>query len=104
MRTIPNVCLQLEKTHKLILTKFIPVVTGGIYVNQVERYLLLLPAKYGGLGIPIFSELIGIEFQNSQIMSEDLRNKIIQQEKVSNSTITQFCKDSKMICPMNSNG
>ena len=73
MRTILNISQQLEKTDELIL-KFIPAIASGIYVNQVERYLLLLPAKYGGLGIPIFSELAGI----SQIMSEDLRNKMIE--------------------------
>ena len=63
-RTIPNISHQLEKIEidGLILTKFIPAIIGGIYVNPVERYLLLLPAKYGGLGIPIFSELAGTEF------------------------------------------
>ena len=72
MRTIPNISHQLEKIDELILTKFIPVITGGISVNRDERYLLSLPAKYGGLCLPIFSELAGIEFQNSQIMSENL--------------------------------
>ena len=38
----------------MILTKFIPAITGGIYVTPDERYLLSLPGKYGGLGIPIF--------------------------------------------------
>ena len=81
MKTIPNISHQLEKNDELILTKFIPTITGGIYVNPDERYLLSLPAKYGGLGLLIFSELAGIEFQNSQIMSENLRNKIIEQER-----------------------
>ena len=72
MRTIPNISHQLEKIDELILTKFIPAITGGISVNPNERYLLSLPAKYGGLCLPIFSERAGIEFQNSQIMSENL--------------------------------
>ena len=55
-------------------------------------------------------------------MSEDLRNKIIEQERASSQqhdkkikenknnirkskqAITQFCKDSEMICPMNRDG
>ena len=61
MRTIPNTSHQLEKIDELILTKFIPAITGGIYVNPDGRYLLSVPAKYGGLGIPIFSELGSIE-------------------------------------------
>ena len=80
MRTIPNISHQLEKIDEPILTKFILVITGGIYVNPDVCYLLSLPAKYGALGLPILSELAGIEFQNSQIMSENLRNKIAEQE------------------------
>ena len=34
------------------------------------------------MDIPTLSELAGIEFQNSQIISEDLRNKTIEQEQV----------------------
>ena len=64
MRTIPNISHQLDKIDHLILTKFIPAITGGTYANPVQRCLLSLPAKYGDLGITIFSELAGIEFQN----------------------------------------
>ena len=60
MRTIPYISHLLEKIDALILTKFIPAITGGIYVNPDECYLLSLPAKYGGLGLPIFSELVDI--------------------------------------------
>ena len=78
IRTIPNISHQLEKIDELILTKFILPITGGIYVSPDERYLLSLPARYCGLGHPIFSELAGIKFQNSNIMSEDLQNKTIE--------------------------
>ena len=85
------------------------MITGGICINPVESYLLSLPAKYGGLGIPIFSELAGIEFQTSQTCQ-----KIIEQERASSQqderkikenknnirkskqpAITEFCKDPK---------
>ena len=62
--TIPNISHLLEKIDALIVTKIIPAITGGIYVNPDERYLLSLPAKYDGLGLPIFSELADVEFQN----------------------------------------
>ena len=55
MRNVPNISHQLDKIDDLILTKFIPAITGNIYVNPVEHYFLLLPAKYSGFGIPIFS-------------------------------------------------
>ena len=95
MRTIPNISHQLEKTHELILTKFIPAITGGIYVNQDKRYLLSLSAKYGGLGLPIYSDLAGIEFQNSQIMSEDLRNKVTEQERAGSQQHDKKMKENK---------
>ena len=88
MRTIPNIFHQLKKIDELILTKFIPAITGGIYVNPVERDFLSLHAKYGGLGLPIFSEIAGIQFQNSQIRSEDLQTKLLSknEEAVNNMT------------------
>ena len=95
MRTIPNISHQLEKTDGLILTKFILAITDGIYVNPVEHYLFSLTAKYGGLGIPIFSQLAGIEFQNSQIMSEDLQNKTIEQERASSQQHGKKIKENK---------
>ena len=95
MRTIPNISHLLEKIDALILTKFIPAITGGIYVNPDEHYLLSLPAKYGGLGLPIFSELADTEFQNSQIMSENLRNKIIEQERASSQQHDKKIKENK---------
>ena len=95
MRTIPNISHQMEKIDDLILTKFIPAITAGIYVNPIERYLLSLPAKDGGLGIPVFTEIAGIEFQNSHIMSEDLRNKIIEQERASSQKYDKKIKPNK---------
>ena len=95
MRTIPNISHQLEKNDELILTKFIPAITDSIYVNSDERYLLSLPAKYGGLGIPIFPELAGIEFQISQIISEDLRNKVIKQELAGSQQRDEKLKENK---------
>ena len=35
IKTIPNIFHQLEKIDELILTKFMPQITGGIYVNMV---------------------------------------------------------------------
>ena len=54
-------------------------ITDGIKTNQKERKLLSLPAKYGGLTIPIFAE-IDDEYKNSLNVSEHLRNNILQQQ------------------------
>ena len=63
--------------------------------TQTNVHFLSLPAKYGGLGLPLFSELAGIEFQNSPIMLEDLRNKIIEQERASSQLHNKKIKENK---------
>ena len=55
MRTIPDISDQLNQLDELITSEFIPAITGGIHCSDVERKLLSLPSKLGGL-----------EFQSSQ--------------------------------------
>ena len=88
MRTIPNISHQLQKIDELILTKFIPAITGGIYDNPDERCLLSLPAKYGGLGLSIFSELADIEFQNLNHVRRICETKLLSknEQTVNNTT------------------
>ena len=79
MRTIPNIAHLLKKVDDIILTEFIPSITNGIIINELEQHLLSLPTKYGGLGIPIFSKTSQIEYENSLIITEHLRNNIVDQ-------------------------
>ena len=69
-----------------------PAITGGIYVNIDERYLLSLPAKCDGFGLPIFSALAAC---NSRIISEDLRKKIIEQERAGSQLHHKKIKENK---------
>ena len=79
MRTIPNIAHLLKKVDDIILTEFIPSITNGIIINELEQHLLSLPTKYGGLGIPIFSKTSQIEYENSLLITEHLRNNIVDQ-------------------------
>ena len=81
MRTIPNISHLLQKIDDVILANFIPAITAGKNVSEIERKLLSLPVKLGGLGIPIFSEICETEYSNSLIITENLRNNIIQQNR-----------------------
>ena len=80
MRTIPDISHLLKPIDNIILTKFIPGITDGIKINQIERKLFSLPAKYGGLAIPIFAGISDDEYNNSLNVTEHLRNNIIQQQ------------------------
>ena len=64
---------------KVILTEFIPVITGGITITDNERKLLPLAPRLGGLRIPIFEEEGKIEYQNYIIILEHLWNRITDQ-------------------------
>ena len=55
-----------------IRNKFIPAVTGCYICCDKERVLISLPARYGGLAIPIFQETAEIEFMNTSKITSEL--------------------------------
>ena len=65
IRTIPNISDIIKPLDDLVNSEFIPAITEGHKCNRLERTLLSLPVKLGGMGIPIFSDLCDIEFNNS---------------------------------------
>ena len=81
MRTIPNISKHLIELDNIINTEFIPAITGGITCSNEERKLISLPVKLGGLGIPIFSKIADREYEYSQMISDDLARKIVNQER-----------------------
>ena len=65
IRTIACINDYLMPLEKIICFKFIPSITGVYIGTNDERVLILLLARFGGLGIPLFHESAGIEFENS---------------------------------------
>ena len=80
MRTIPNISSHLKRLDEVITTEFIPAV-GGISCSDIERKLMSLPSKLGGMGIPIFSDITDSEYEFSQILSNDLTLTVLNQER-----------------------
>ena len=80
MRTIPDISDQLNQLDELITSEFIPAITGGIHCSDIERKLLSLPSKLGGLGILIFTEISNQEYEYSLMLSKDLSTRIMKQE------------------------
>ena len=87
MRTIPSISDLFKKLDEVILTEFIPAITNGAQCNELERSLMSLPTKLGGLGIPIFSEISNLEYQNSVKITSTLKKCIINQERQISTTI-----------------
>ena len=78
MRTIPAISHLPKPIDDIILMKFIPEITDGVKINQIERKLLSLSVKYGGLAILIFAGISDDKYKNSLNITEHLRNNIIQ--------------------------
>ena len=87
MRTIPDISDQLKRLDEVIISEFIPTITGRIHYSNIERKLLSLPSKLVVLGIP------NQEYENSLILSKDLSTRIVEQEiQLSSETDVQNTK------------
>ena len=80
MRTIPDIFGQLNQLDKVITSEFVPAITGGIHCSNIERKLLSLPSKLGGLGIPILAEISNQEYEYSLMLSKDISTRKMKQE------------------------
>ena len=76
-RTIPNISSHLKPLDEVITTELIPEIAGGINCSDIERKLMPLPPKLGGMGIPVFSDIADREYKFSQMLSNDLTSKVI---------------------------
>ena len=75
-----NIKNQLKQLDDVLRTKFVPAITGGINCSNIKRRLMSLPQRFGGLGIPIFSESTQQEYEFSTILSKYLTTNIINQQ------------------------
>ena len=78
MRTIPNISHLFQPLEDTIRNILIPAMIG-IKVNDVERKLLTLPPKYGGLGITNPTEIAQVEFENSLKITHQQQEFVINQ-------------------------
>ena len=66
MRTILNICQDLQKLNHYVKRVFIPALIDKHIPNNVERKLLSLPVKLGDIEIVIFTDIAKTECQNSR--------------------------------------
>ena len=79
IRTIQNIKEQMKPLDEVIDSVFIPAITEGHCCSRLDRKLLSLPVKSGGMGIPIFADLCDREYANSRLASQQLTSNIVQQ-------------------------
>ena len=80
-RTIPNIGHLLQPLEELLRTKFIPSLTGCAEPSDLERVLLALPARLGGLGLLNPSHLSTTEYSASMKVTQPLVDQIIKQDE-----------------------
>ena len=66
MRTIPNISENLKVLDTAITDHFIAALFKNQRFNDLERELLALPIKYGGLDLIIPSKLSDVQHENSR--------------------------------------
>jgi len=80
IRTIPNIHDQFQQIEDTITNKFLPAITGGYVMNDIERSLVSLPTRFGGLGISRVSDIAELEYKNSRKITSTLTTSIFKQE------------------------
>lgn len=78
-RTTPEVSDLLRPLEDAIQVHLLPALTGRDAVGPLERELIALPARLGGLGIPNPALQAPSAFQNSKEVSGPLTSLIIEQ-------------------------
>ncbi|XP_066919036.1 uncharacterized protein [Clytia hemisphaerica] len=77
LRTIPEMENYLTPIETIVRHQLIPAITGGKIVNDLERDLLSLPPRLGGLGLKNVCEIAPIEHENSRQFTKHLQNQIL---------------------------
>ena len=80
MRTIPQISEMIQPLENAIRDHLIPALTEKHFCNVIERKLLSLPVRLGGLGIINPCEIADHEFNNSVKLTSTLTNAIIGQK------------------------
>ena len=89
LRTIPSMSELMKPVDEIIQNDLLPTIIGES-ITENERQLYLLPARSGGLGIPVFflfffffSEKAENDFDNSVYITTPLVALIVTQEETS---------------------
>ena len=80
--TIRAIHKHLEKLDQAVDTKFIPTLADGHFCNEMERKLLSLPVKYGGIGVVMFCDIAENEYNNSRAVTASLIKFQLQQNRI----------------------
>jgi len=81
MRTVPNIGHLLQPIEDTIKRDFIPALSGGRNPTDLERAILELPPRMGGMGITNPCKISDTEHQNSVRLTGHLTQHIVSQTR-----------------------
>ena len=81
-RTVSNIETLLQPLERAITDYLLPAITGNHQCNEIERKLLSLPPKLGGLGIINPIDFAAEQFNDSVMVTKELKDKIMQQDRI----------------------
>ena len=81
LRTLPHISTELKRLDQAIDEHFLKPILDNYEFNYSERQWYSLPARKGGLGIIIPSEVSDIYYRSSRCMTANLVHKIVNQNQ-----------------------
>ena len=69
----------LQPLDDVINQKLLPAILGTNTIQEQERNLYVLPIRSGGLGIPIFTDKAGYDFNTSRPITAQLSAIMVTQ-------------------------
>ena len=93
MQDVKHLLAPLEDAIK---NKFLPALIGRP-ISDLERELIALPVRFGGLGISNPQHTADIEYKNSIFLTKDLTNQIYNQDQNAKADITIMNYRKKLI-------
>ena len=90
-RTIPTISNLFKPLEECIQKIFLPSLLGR-HISEVQRNILSLPVRFGGLGIANPVETADREYYASKTITQNLTNLILQQEQ----DISLYCHETML--------
>ena len=78
-RTVPDISDLMKPLEESIRHEFIPALTKRNNIMDIERDLLALPPRMGGLGIINPAKMANSEYENSQLLTSAMKNYVVDQ-------------------------
>ena len=82
MRTIPNISENMKKLDQVIDEILITAIFNGKRLSELDRQLIALPVKCGGMAMPIVSTMSDVQYSNSRSLTNNLVSSIVKQNEV----------------------